>query len=88
MTAVTEVVYLQNGERRPNGDRSVLIECLPGKRGKRVQASPQGPTTLTVGPEALDATVADMEKSGEPKVYVRLAPRPPELRSRRRGHQR
>ena len=70
-----EVVYLANGERRPKGDRSLLIECIPGKRGRGMHASPQqagGSVTLTIGPEALDAIIAELDGKGEARVYVRL----------------
>ena len=68
---MVEVIYLKKGERRPRDEKSVLIECKPGRRGEEFEQSPSGFTIRTrLG--ALDATIEELHWKGVEKIYVRV----------------
>ncbi len=67
---MVEVVYLGKGERRPPGDKSVLIECKPRQRGQKLIESSSG-VTFKIRPEELEEIIAGLNRKGVKKVYVR-----------------
>ena len=67
---MVKVVYLKKGERRPSGDKSLLIECRPGLRGEELVQSSSG-VTAKIRPEGLEAMIADLDEKGAKTVYVR-----------------
>jgi hypothetical protein len=70
---MVEVVYLGKGERRPARDKSLLIECRRGRGDDELIQDASGSVTLRTRPEKLDALIADMERKGATRVYVRGA---------------
>lgn len=66
-----EIVYLAKGERRPLGDRSLLIDCRRGRGGEELIKHSSGATTLRSTADRLDALIADMEQKGAARIYVR-----------------
>ena len=69
-SAMIEIIYLAKGQRRPAGDRAPLIVCKRGR--EEIGDGPEG-ATIQIRPEALDTTIAGLERKGASKVYVRGA---------------
>ncbi len=63
-----KIVYLKKGERRPRGDKSLLIICKPG--GQEMTQGAQG-ASITVPPADLDEFLASIKHKGAATVYVR-----------------
>ena len=72
---MVEVVYLKRGEWRPEGDKSLLIECIPGQRGDEATRDTSGGAILRVRASELHAHLATLDESRAAKVYVRLSER-------------
>jgi len=66
-----EIIYLNRGERPPKGKPYMLIICR--RSGVDEAASDANGTTIRIHHERLAKALADLERGGTHKVYVRGA---------------
>ena len=68
---MAEIIYLKKGERRPAGDKALLIECKRRRRQDELEQSAAG-VTIRTSTGALKGHIADFERKGVKKIYVRI----------------
>ena len=71
---MVEVVHLAKGERRPSGERTIVIECKLGRRVEEIIDDAASGITMRIRSDGLQATIAGLAEKGVKKVYVRGAP--------------
>ena len=74
---MVQVVHLAKGERRPRGERSIVIECEPGRRVEEIIDDAASGITMRIRSDDLEATIVSLVGKGVKKVYVRGAPNAP-----------
>jgi hypothetical protein len=67
---MVEILYIAKDEERPSGEKSFLIECRNGGGADSFIQDSLG-VTIRIRSEELEAIIADLERKGATKVYVR-----------------
>jgi hypothetical protein len=65
-----EIVYLKSRERKPRGDKSLVIDCQPNRRDEQIIQDASG-VTMKIRSSGLKALVQKLESQGLTKAYVR-----------------